>query len=79
MSNAFTSSIIDLKLVETLIVLIPKIDNPSHMHEFKPIGLCNVLYKIIAKVLVNRIRPFLKSLLDPYKVVSFQAEVSQRI
>lgn len=44
--------------------MIPKIDRPTTLSDFRPIGLCNVLYKIISKILVTR----LKLLLD--KIVS---------
>lgn len=44
------------KLNETHIVLIPKTDHPELASQFRPIGLCNVAYKIITKVLVNRIK-----------------------
>ncbi|KAL5574544.1 hypothetical protein UlMin_016243 [Ulmus minor] len=41
---------------ETIITLLPKIKNPARITEFWPISLCNVLYKIISKMLANRLR-----------------------
>ena len=44
-------------LNDTFIALIPKIDHPELASHFRPIGLCNVAYKIITKVIVNRLKP----------------------
>ena len=48
-----------------LIALIPKVDNPSSTAQFRPISLCNSFYKIISKILVNRMRPLLDKIIDP--------------
>jgi hypothetical protein len=40
----------------TFIALIPKIDNPSSFDNFKPISLCNCIYKIILKIIARRLK-----------------------
>lgn len=65
---AFLHSGMMLKDVNrTYITLIPKVANPLTVNDFRPISLCNVLYKIIARVLVNRLRPVLKSLISVFQ------------
>ncbi|XP_073362462.1 uncharacterized protein [Aegilops tauschii subsp. strangulata] len=58
-SEFFATGIMPEGVNSTTIVLIPKVDNPKMMTEFRPISLCNVVYKIISKCLVNRLRPIL--------------------
>ena len=50
---------IPTNLNHTFITLIPKVHSPRKVSEFKPISLSNVLYKLIAKVLANRLKPLL--------------------
>ena len=46
-------------LNHTNLCLIPKITNPITMKDFRPIALCNVMYKIISKILSLRMKSIL--------------------
>ena len=52
----------DLNL--THIALIPKTNNVKCVTDFRPISLCNVLYKIILKVLANRLKKVLPHIIS---------------
>jgi hypothetical protein len=49
----------------TFLALIPKEANLGSFDRFSPISLCNTLYKILSKLMANRIKPLLGELISP--------------
>ncbi|XP_050242023.1 uncharacterized protein LOC126690976 [Quercus robur] len=66
--KVFTTRKVPEYLNNTHIVLIPKIQGPETIGNYRPISLCNSVYKIITKILVARIRPHLNKLVSPYQI-----------
>ena len=51
-------------LNETLISLIPKCQNPESLSNYRPISLCNSVYKVVSKIIVACIKPYLSNLIS---------------
>ena len=51
----------------TFIILIPKKSKPERISEFRPISFCNVVYKLISKVLANRPKQVLDVVISTYQ------------
>ena len=61
----FSKKKIPKYLNKTLIALIPKIQGPETLGNYRPISLCNTIYKVISKIIIAQIRPFLDKLVSP--------------
>lgn len=52
---------------ETFITLVPKIKDARCVKDYRPIALCNVIYKLIAKVLATRLSSVLNSVIEDHQ------------
>lgn len=59
MLSCLNSGTIPASLNHTYITLVPKSKCPELVTEFRPISLCNILYKLISKVIANRLKSLL--------------------
>ena len=72
MGNLVTKTILDFlnfgiippKFNKSQIVLVPKINRLHRVTEYRPISLCNVVYKMAAKTLVNRLKKILPAIIS---------------
>ncbi|KAL5703663.1 hypothetical protein ACHQM5_022190 [Ranunculus cassubicifolius] len=63
----FRSGTMPAEINETFIALIPKVADPDCPSKFRPIALCNFIYKIITKILANRLKPQLDNIVSPHQ------------
>lgn len=49
----------------TAITLIPKKPEASSLGDYRPISCCNIVYKVISKIIANRLKPILRECVSP--------------
>jgi hypothetical protein len=47
--------------------MIPKIENPENVAQFRPIILCNVVYKVISKMHANMLKVYLPEIISDHQ------------
>lgn len=52
------------EIISIFIALIPKVDNPQSLNDFRPISMVGSLYKILVKVLANRLGSIIGSVIS---------------
>lgn len=65
MQALFNGQMIPKYFSHSCIVLLPKVNNPNKMTEFRTISLSNFTSKIISKLVSNRLSPILPNLISP--------------
>ncbi|KAL0455496.1 UNVERIFIED_CONTAM: LINE-1 reverse transcriptase [Sesamum latifolium] len=61
----FTSGKILRQVNANVLSLIPNVANPTTVAEFRPISCCNVLYKSITKIIVQRMQCVMDKIISP--------------
>ncbi|GKV03564.1 hypothetical protein SLEP1_g15842 [Rubroshorea leprosula] len=65
-NQALLTGSFDRNLIQAYVALIPKEDSPDVIQKFRPITLLNVAYKVLSKLIVNRLRPYLQKIIGPH-------------
>lgn len=64
-NKVFSSSTMPPKYNAIFLCLIPKCRNNGSLKKFRPIGLCHTSYKPVTKIIVNKIKPYLPTIIGP--------------
>lgn len=72
----FVTAELPLNLNDALVVLLPKVGKPERITQFRPISLCNVLFKIITKTMVERLKQVMPKQIGPAQASFILGRVS---
>jgi len=52
---------------QTDICLLPKVQQPEFVNQFRPISLCNTIYKVVSKTIVDRLKEAIPFIISPFQ------------
>lgn len=67
--NVFNNTGVPHQINKTLIVLIPKNDQPSSLRMYRPISLCSMIYKTITKIASNRLKTITENIIIAQEII----------
>lgn len=76
MKEFFSTGKLLKQLNANALMLLLKGENPQTMREYRPLACCNVLLKIITKILSNRLRPILEKVVSPVQGAVVEGRLS---
>ena len=71
----YNTALMQPELNQTFLVLLPEKTQSVTPQDFRPISLCNVIYKLIAKTLANRLKPHLPNFIDQASLILFTIDI----
>lgn len=63
--NFFTNGMVKPSFNHTFIALIPKVQGVSKVAQLRPIVICNITLKVIAKIIAGRLRKYMERIVHP--------------
>lgn len=64
-SEFFRSGHMKQSISRSNLILVPKTENSTKVTHFRPISVCNLIYKLISKIIATRMKPFISLLISP--------------
>lgn len=65
--KTFNNQEIPEDINKTYLCLVPKISNANNIKNFRPVSLCNTIYKTVTKIVANCLKPFLEQIISQFQ------------
>lgn len=65
--ECFRNRVVPRKINRIFVVLIPKVEHTTNFNHFRPISLCNFIYKIVSKIITSRLMNIMDIIISPHQ------------